>query len=225
MTATHRMVEPILMSETSKKILEVGQDAQITDYIKKVKPQNAQHGQRRYIITGGPGSGKTSIIRYLAQKGYRVVPEAATSIIEERLKLGIEKPWLEDAHHLRINERIVQGQIEAQNSSAPVVFFDRGPLDSLSYVLLLKRKLYQYIVDCTQASLDAHYFEKTLFFIDGLDFIVPGPARYETLQESMTRARCLEANYRSLGYDLVHVPAGDVATRAQFILSMIPEQG
>ena len=32
---------------------------------------------RRYILTGAPGAGKTSILHGLAERGHHVVPEAA----------------------------------------------------------------------------------------------------------------------------------------------------
>ena len=36
---------------------------------------------KRYILTGTPGAGKTSILRMLAARGHSVVEEAATSLI------------------------------------------------------------------------------------------------------------------------------------------------
>jgi len=36
---------------------------------------------KRYILTGAPGSGKTSIILALQSRGYDVVEEAATAVI------------------------------------------------------------------------------------------------------------------------------------------------
>lgn len=36
----------------------------------------------RFVVTGGPGSGKTTLLDALAERGYRVVPESARSIIK-----------------------------------------------------------------------------------------------------------------------------------------------
>lgn len=36
---------------------------------------------KRFILTGAPGAGKTSILRALAASGYGVVPEAATHVM------------------------------------------------------------------------------------------------------------------------------------------------
>ena len=48
---------------------------------------------KRYILTGTPGSGKTSIIRLLEIMGYLVVEEAATDIIALEQVQGNAEPW------------------------------------------------------------------------------------------------------------------------------------
>jgi predicted ATPase len=206
-------------SEMSK-IVTLEESYTISDLVKNtaVTPQK---GQQRYILTGGPGAGKTSIIDFLAMQGYLIVSEAATEIIAEGLRQGIEKPWRADDYHIRMYELISKRQIEIQNSSAPIVFFDRGHLDGLSYILLQKRTLYQSILDCVQTSIDTQYFNNRVFFIDSLGFVVPGPARDEDLQESLQKAHCLEQNYRAMGYEIIHILPGSVEERAQMIIHYI----
>ena len=46
---------------------------------------------RRYILTGAPGSGKTSILRALGARGYSVVSEAATDVIADEQAHGARK--------------------------------------------------------------------------------------------------------------------------------------
>ena len=48
---------------------------------------------KRFILTGAPGSGKTSILRVLAATGYAVVDEAATDVMAARLAAGDTEPW------------------------------------------------------------------------------------------------------------------------------------
>ncbi|WP_261881219.1 ATP-binding protein, partial [Mycobacterium marinum] len=47
---------------------------------------------RRYILTGTPGAGKTSIVRRLAELGHAVVAEAATDVILGRQARGEDEP-------------------------------------------------------------------------------------------------------------------------------------
>lgn len=47
-----------------------------------------------YIITGGPGSGKSSLLSSLASKGYAVMPEAGRAIIQDQKLIGGPAlPW------------------------------------------------------------------------------------------------------------------------------------
>ena len=59
-------------------------------------PQSPPKESHRYVITGGPGVGKTSIIHYLRDCGYHVLGEAATDVIRQSLEKGIAKPWDKD---------------------------------------------------------------------------------------------------------------------------------
>ena len=43
---------------------------------------------RKYVIDGGAYSGKTSVIKELARRGFATVPEAATLVIREQLACG-----------------------------------------------------------------------------------------------------------------------------------------
>lgn len=46
------------------------------------------------VITGGPGSGKTSLIEALAGEGIRHMPEAGRSIIQDQVDIGgAALPW------------------------------------------------------------------------------------------------------------------------------------
>lgn len=121
----------------SEKKVMIREGCDISELIRK-SFVNVQSNQQRYILTGGPGAGKTSIINCLAQKGYFTVPEAATQIIEEDLNNGIKQPWRAEDYHLRMYKLILRRQMEVQQSTAPIAFFDRGHLDGLSYILLQK---------------------------------------------------------------------------------------
>jgi predicted ATPase len=211
---------------TVNRVTEIHNSIEISDLIKPASSdiQQVDRKQQRYILTGGPGAGKTSIINFLAKKGYSIVPEAATEIIEQDLRKGVEKPWLADDYHIRMYQLISKRQVEIENSMASVVFFDRGHLDGLSYILLQKCTLYQCILDHVQTSIDTQYFNKKVFFIDSLGFVVPGPARNEDLQESLLKASCLKRNYEAMGYEVIHIPPGSIEERAQLIIDHIAKE-
>ena len=50
--------------------------------------------ERFHIITGGPGSGKTSLIEALAAEGLHHMPEAGRAIIQDQVDIGGSAlPW------------------------------------------------------------------------------------------------------------------------------------
>ena len=51
---------------------------------------------KKYILTGGPGTGKSTLILALEQEGYATVPEAAEAYIKYRQAMGKPDPWTED---------------------------------------------------------------------------------------------------------------------------------
>ena len=57
---------------------------------------------KRFILTGAPGSGKTSILRVLAATGYAVVDEAATDVNLALLAAGDTEPWTDPMFIQRI---------------------------------------------------------------------------------------------------------------------------
>ena len=48
---------------------------------------------KRYILTGAPGVGKTTILRSLQERGWAVVEEAATEVIAGEQVRGVDEPW------------------------------------------------------------------------------------------------------------------------------------
>ncbi len=50
---------------------------------------------RRFIFTGTPSSGKSSVIKELEKLGHAVIHEAATYVINIEQVKGIERPWEE----------------------------------------------------------------------------------------------------------------------------------
>jgi predicted ATPase len=50
---------------------------------------------KRFILTGTPGAGKTTILRQLEIEGFDVVEEAATNVIALEQAKGVAEPWLQ----------------------------------------------------------------------------------------------------------------------------------
>ena len=89
-----------------------------------------------YVITGGPGVGKTTLLSALKNKGFFVVPEDARRIIKEQMQINSESlPWKNKSLYadlmfeasLNTYQKIVNGSYDK------TIFFDRGILDTICY--------------------------------------------------------------------------------------------
>lgn len=190
----------------------------ITDVIQGLT-RHPESPQKRYIITGGPGCGKTSVINDLTKRGYLVATEAATDVIEEGLRQNIQAPWMADDYHIKVSNLMSKRQEEIRNSKEPVAFFDRGHLDGITYILLQRRKLPQEVVNYVQTTINENFFNKTVFFIENLDFCEQAPHRNESLKEALEKSRHLKQNYQILGYKVINIPPGTVEQRCEWIIN------
>src|SRR5580700_5429437 len=91
-----------------------------------------------FIVSGGPGCGKTTLLRELQKLGYDHAPEVARQIIQEQVNNGgTALPWQDrESYTQLILERSIESYL-AHFPSAKATFADRGIPDTLCYALLI----------------------------------------------------------------------------------------
>ncbi|WP_347219147.1 AAA family ATPase, partial [Chryseobacterium sp.] len=90
-----------------------------------------------YVLTGGPGTGKTSLINGLSEKGYRCIPEVAREIIKNQVNnRGSALPWADKTGYAKLmwSESLNAYEQTLKNHESNPVFFDRGLLDTICYM-------------------------------------------------------------------------------------------
>lgn len=177
---------------------------------------------RLIVITGGPGSGKTTLIQALAARGHAIVPEAAIQVIEElNAERGVDgqRAWRR-ANLRAFQQRVLQCQErfedEARASDAERVYLDRSRMDGLAY--------YRHFGETPPAellaSIDSVRYD-AVFLLDTLaHFDERGASgRSSDRAESIAlRDRLLQV-YRDYGYEPVFVPERSIEERVEFVLS------
>ncbi len=174
------------------------------------------------VITGGPGSGKTSLVDYLASLGYATVPEAGIQIIDERNQaLGVPGQIAWRKRHPRLFQwLIIERQVALDNACrllpGQVGFCDRGRPDALAYAKLSGIELDD---DLRALVLGQSYLR--VFLLDTFSRFEERPAtgRTSDRQRSLRIRQLLEETYRSLGYTPVPVPELSIEERARLVLS------
>lgn len=174
-----------------------------------------------YIITGGPGVGKSTTLSFLKEKmGIAVVMEAATDLIKDDLKKGIKEPWAKEKFNSRVFKLQQKRQDLVKSSEKSVVFFDRAPMDVLTYEVS-KTNPNSKLIEKIKSVVSEDLYQKTVFFLENLDKCKQTEVRAETLEESIQKGNDIVKMYRSLGYRLVRIPSATVEERANRIMNIV----
>lgn len=172
---------------------------------------------RRYILTGAPGAGKTSILLELQRRGHAVVREAATDVIADSSRRGVDRHWEQPG----FIDQILVVQSERQAAPAPagtvLQFVDRSPICTLALAYYLGHPAPDALITEIDRIGRTRMYERKVFLVRDLGFVERTDARRISFEESLEFERVHITTYRSLGYELVEVPRGGVARRADLV--------
>ncbi|WP_207706373.1 AAA family ATPase [Clostridium amazonitimonense] len=132
---------------------------------------------KRYILTGTPGSGKTSIIRLLEIMGYLVVEEAATDIIALEQVQGNAEPWKDASFINKIVALQKQRQVQLSDLSSEVQIYDRSVFCTYALSKYLGYQPSKNIMEEINRVENQQIYQKKVFFIENLGFCQPSEAR------------------------------------------------
>jgi predicted ATPase len=153
----------------------------------------------------------------LEQTGYLVVEEAATDVNALLLALGEADP----AAHPQFIDSILRLQrhrellAQAQGEDARAMFFDRSPVCTLALSRYLGLPPSPLLSDEIDRVLRDQVYCEAVFFVRSLGFMTPTPVRRISLADSLVFEEVHERTYRELGFRLIDVPPGPLASRAE----------
>lgn len=154
----------------------------------------------KYVITGGPGAGKTTTLNELRRLGYQIVPEAARMIIEH----GWGDPRKDLASFQR---KVVALQLSLEQMVDAAAFCDRGLPDTIAYSRL---------GNIEPVELPTHRYAG-VFLIDPVPF-QNDSVRWESKEQARIIHDAIENAYRDLDYAVIKVPVLSPNERAEFIV-------
>lgn len=173
---------------------------------------------RRFVITGGPGFGKTSIISALEAKGYFCFHEFSRSLIKEQLAVGGDiLPWknLESFSRIVFEMRLKQFEEAPENQTC---FYDRGIPDVIAYLNKDGIELNSYY---TKALEEYNYNNIVFLTPPWKEIFVNDTERMENFNASVEAHQHIKSTYEQLGYTTIDLPKLSIKDRIEFILSSV----
>ncbi len=164
---------------------------------------------RRYVLTGAPGAGKTTLAGALRLRGHRVVPEAATDVVARFQAGGMDDP--EHTGQFIAEILRVQGE-RAAAVRDPVQIHDRSPVCTVALARWLGHP---------EPEVDDSMFARDVFLVQPLGFLTPTAVRRISYPDSLRFAAMHAEVYRERGFTLIEVPAAPVPERVAFVESAL----
>ena len=170
----------------------------------------------RTVLTGGPGTGKSTLLAALAAQGIRIEKEVARAVLKAPggMAMRADRP-------AAFGAVVLAGEIAAFERVARFddpVAFDRGLPDTVGFFRLEGIAIHE---DLERACLDLRY-NGPIFrappwrAIYGVD-----EQRVQTWHEAVGSDAAVIAAWRHFGYNPIDLPLASVAERVEFVLERI----
>lgn len=175
-----------------------------------------------YVITGGPGVGKTTLLEELKRRNYEIVPEIARELIKEQQKdNGKALPWKNKNLYkeMMFDRSIISfEEIDRTTNKKEPIFFDRGFLDSICYANIIQSK----ISDLMKSYAESWRYNKNVFILPPWQEIYETDnERKQDWKEAVLTFEKMSETYKSYGYEIIEIPKKSVSERADFVLEFI----
>jgi predicted ATPase len=175
--------------------------------------------ERFYVLTGGPGSGKSAVIEALHRAGYARTVEAGRGIIQDQVAIGGRAlPWHDPAFFAELMLSWEMRSYHIAEQSAGPVFFDRGVVDVFGYLCLLGRAVPRHMLDATERF---RYNRRVFIAPPWKKIFSQDRERKQDFDEAVRTYRAIAAAYAERGYELIKIPLSSVEERVRFVLQSV----
>ena len=191
----------------------------VTIKINNSKIKNLQKNQQKIVLIGGPGTGKSTVLNKLKERGFFCFDEVSREVILKAQKKGIEQLFLTEP--LLFSEMLLEGREEqylnAEKRKESIIFLDRGIPDVHAYMNYFKTAYPSLFLEKSK-----HYKYDLIFhFSPWEEIYITDNERYESFKESMKIDKFLLEAYSELEYKIVNIPFGTVDERTDFIINSL----
>jgi len=196
---------------------------------------------KKILITGGPGTGKSSLIEELKKNNFKCFDEISRGITLKYRKKGIEQLFLSDPD--LFSQELLNGRIQQFNDSKKLqtdyVFFDRGIPDIIAYLNFKKVHFSKKILKSNARDvlsvednplldnkmlaliIDKYRYDKVFLLEPWKDIYSSDIIRYESFDQVITIDSYIKNTYKEFGYNPIIVPKDNIKNRVDFIINSL----
>jgi predicted ATPase len=181
--------------------------------------QAVNNVDRLFVITGGPGSGKSTLIDALAEQGISTMPEAGRAIIQDQVAIGGEAlPWSDRRAFAELMLAWEMRSYRAALNLRGPVMFDRGVPDVLGYLRLCGLPIPSHVEG---AARTFRYHHRVIIAPPWPEIFAADAERKQSFEEAQATYEVMNQTYSALGYDLIPLPLDSIQQRVKFVLATI----
>lgn len=170
---------------------------------------------RFFVITGGPGAGKTTLVEALKRAGFAGSVEAGRAVIRRQMALGGRAlPWSDP---LAFAERMLAHERHSYRKARRdrITFFDRGLPDLAGYLILNGLPVPPRL---TRLCRTWRYARRVFIAPPWPEIYATDTERRQGFAEAVRTHDVMTAIYPSFGYRPIELPRASVADRIRFVL-------
>lgn len=179
----------------------------------------ADHSARFFVITGGPGSGKSTLIDALERQGFSRSLEAGRGVIQDQVAIGGKAlPWSDPQAFAELMLCSELRSYHMGRLQTGPVFFDRGLPDIVGYLRLMQLSIAPH---ADKAARMFRYNARVFIAPPWPEIFEQDAERKQSLEEAERTNHAMVETYAAYGYELVTLPRAPVVERVRFVLDRL----
>ncbi|MFZ5954820.1 MAG: AAA family ATPase [Nanoarchaeota archaeon] len=171
---------------------------------------------KKYVLTGGPGIGKSTVLERLDKRIYKI-SEVASWVIKTELARNSELlPWID---RNKFQKEVLEIQLQWEREipkEVEIAFLDRGIIDGIAYYQIDGLRIPQEFIQAAKSS----DYEK-IFLLEPIKIYENTKVRKEDIETAKRIHKEIGNTYKSFGYDPIIIPAENPRARISRILEYI----
>ncbi len=165
----------------------------------------------KIVITGGPCSGKTTLIRYLERQGYKVLHEVPRQIIREYKQKGIDHSQKRNEFQFNVLKRTIERNKKIKDGE--IVFLDVDIPEGIAYFKANGEEPPNWLLKAAKEHAKYH----KVILLEQIPFHRKDDIRIEDAKTALKISKIIEELYNELGYEVHKIPFMHVKKRAEII--------